>query len=847
MSAAKRPLSLRSFNRDERRVFRAPLDRPKKVAGVAAVLASGVGAVAVAENATTTLPPVKVDAPSEKPRPLAAPKAKPVAIAAAKPRRAHAPSQHATHVARGGASGPASASTSTLAGAGGEGTGAAATGPVGPADGDPYADPAAPYKANRVASLKFTEPILNTPRTITVLTQEVLQDKNATSLREIARSTAGVTLGTGEGGNAFGDRFFIRGFDARNDVFVDGIRDPAVSVRETFYAEQVEILRGPGSTFAGRGTAGGAVNIVTKQATDRGDFYDGVVQGSPSDGTKRVTLDVNKVINPVLAVRLNGLFQDANVAGRGYVVDDRNGVAGSVVFKPFDNFKLSAEYNHVRLSGLPDFGVPYNRITNRPFTEGVIPRASYFGLVNRDFQRAGQDFGTLTAEYRVNDAVLLTNKTRQERAVLNYVGTLAESPTITPNIIGSTVSLNPQSRYQVANVTANQTEGLLKFDTGPVKHAVVPGVEISREFVTRDTYSGLNSEGSAGGFSGSGSLTANLFLPPNELPVLIQPYRSLNPTYIGVDTKSGYLIETANYQDVVLVNGGVRYDDYHITSRSASTWAENNSGLINYNGGLVLKPLPYASLYAAYATSANPVGAELDGSAANYGGLNAADQIFPPQYNRASEIGTKWELFDRRLLATAALFKTTVSGAREVIGGVTTAEAAYRIQGLDLEAAGKVTDKWSLIGGLVLMDSRVTKSYAPTNVGLQLANIAHQSFSLLSKYELTDMIEVGGQAVYASRIYGGSNLAANGATSLNASGLPAPTKANPFINVPTELPSHWRFDVFAEAKVGPNITMKLFVANLFDRTYYDAFYQSAAPFALIAPGRSVTIEARMRF
>ena len=254
-----------------------------------------------------------------------------------------------------------------------------------------------------------------------------------------------------------------------------------------------------------------------------------------------------------------------------------------------------------------------------------------------------------------------------------------------------------------------------------------------------------------------------------------------------------------------------------------------------------------ASYAIAYATSANPVGAELDGSAANYGGLNAAAQIFAPQRNRAEEIGTKWELFDRHLLATAALFRTDVSGAREVNSGVTTGNAAYYVQGVDLEVAGKITDKWSVIGGLVLMNSKVTQSYAPTNVGLQLANIAHQSFSLLSKYEIGDLLEVGGQAIYASKIYGGNNLVANGGTAFNAFGLPAPTTANPFINVPTVLPSHWRFDAFAEMKVGPNFTMKLSVVNIFNRTYYDAFYQSAAPFVLIAPARTVLLEARARF
>src|ERR1700757_4458193 len=127
-------------------------------------------------------------------------------------------------------------------------------------------------------------------------------------------NTAGVTLGTGEGGNAFGDRFFIRGFDTRNDIFIDSVRDSGVSVRENFFTEQVEILRGPGSSFAGRGTAGGAINIVTKQATTEKSFYNEDTTFG-TDRTKRVTLDVNQVISPTWAVRAGGLFQDANVAG----------------------------------------------------------------------------------------------------------------------------------------------------------------------------------------------------------------------------------------------------------------------------------------------------------------------------------------------------------------------------------------------------------------------------------------------------------------------------------------------------------------------------------------------------
>jgi catecholate siderophore receptor len=826
MSGVKAPISLRALSALPSLV---KIDGASpKALGVAVMLASGVGALA-----QTMLPAVKVDAPQQKEHP-AAPPAKPKAVVSARQHAAHRAPSHATAAPRaGGASRSAVATSAQASGGAGDATRAVAAG------ANPYADAAAPYKVDRLSSNKFTEQLLNTPRTVTALTKETLRDKGATSLREIARSTAGVTLGTGEGGNAFGDRFFIRGFDARNDVFVDGIRDPAVSVRENFYTEQVEILRGPGSTFAGRGTAGGAVNIVTKQADDK-DFVEFVAAGSPSDQTKRLTLDANKAISPILAVRVNALFQDANVAGRSYVTDDRHGVSASVLFKPLDNLKLTANYTHVDLRGLPDFGVAYNRVANRPVTEGLVSRNTYYGFVNRDFQKAQQDFGTYAAEYRVNEALLLNAKIRHERAVLNYVGTLAESP----NISAGTVRLNPQSRYQVANVLAGQTDATLKFDLGPFKHSAVFGAEISHEYVTRDTYAGLASELSAGG---NPSVTGSLYAPPNELPYSQQPYLNNNPTRINVDTKSVYLIETANYQDFVLLNGGVRFDDYHIGSFASTAVVGNHSSLVNYNFGAVVKPLPYASVYAAYATSANPVGAELDGSAPNYGGLNAAAQVFGPQYNRSVEVGTKWELFDRHLLATGALFQTDVSSAREVTGGVTTAVAAYRIQGVDLEVAGNITDKWSVIGGLVLMDSRIERSFAPTNVGLKLANVAHESFSLLSKYQITDAIELGGQAVYASKIYGGGNLVANGGASFNAAGWPSPTAANPFVNVPTVLPSHWRFDAFAEAKVGPNVTLKLSVMNIFNRTYYDAFYQSASPFVQVAPGRAATLEARVKF
>jgi catecholate siderophore receptor len=286
-------------------------------------------------------------------------------------------------------------------------------------------------------------------------------------------------------------------------------------------------------------------------------------------------------------------------------------------------------------------------------------------------------------------------------------------------------------------------------------------------------------------------------------------------------------------------------------------------GLPNFNLGITYKPLPNGSIYAAYATSSDPVGSEFDGTSTAYGGLapilngNPA-QIFGPEKNKAAEVGTKWELFNRHLLVTGALFQTTKDNAREAYNvtgtanqnanclypaGVTgsisciTAGAAYYVRGIDLGVTGKITDKWSGFGGLTLMESQVTKSNVPTvnmpqpllyttDVGLPLANIAHQSFSMLSKYQLTDVWELGGQAVYRSKVYGGTLLAANEGTSI---------------------PAYWRFDAFAEAKINKHWKAKLFVNNIFNKLYYDALYQSGTPFVLEAPGRAAYLVVSARY
>lgn len=806
MGQVQTPRSLRAIARVTIADGKLEVSSGGKVSALAGLIA--VASFSGAEAQPSTLPPVSVDAPVTRAKPSTAKPARDQVRARNALRRAAAQRQQAAQQA---------AVAYPNAGA------------LAAPDANPYADAAAPYKVDRVqASGKFPEPLLNTPKTITVMSKEVLEDKHVTALKEIGRSTAGVTLGSGEGGNAFGDRFFIRGFDARNDVFIDGIRDPAVSIRENFFTEQIEILRGPASAYAGRGTAGGAINIVTKQAGDKN--FQRMDTEFGTDREKRVTIDVNQVVSPTFSVRTGGLFQDAEVAGRNFVTDDRWGAFLSTKWKPIEDLKITTNYVHTDLSGYPDFGVPYYKQGNVPVTSAGIPRQTWYGFLNRDFQAARQDFGTATAEYNVNEAVTLSSKVRGEHSTLNYIGTLPQGPnTTSPNPLLWTTTASAQSRLQNVDAWANQNDATFKLDTGGIKHTAVVGTEFSNEDISIDRYAGLTSELFGGGSTSNGAISGvNLASPQyTSIPFSIVPSLSGNPTRYGVNTNSVYVMDTANWRDILIVNGGIRYDGYAMSSSTNTAALKLNADLVNYNVGVVYKPMSIGSIYAAYATSANPFGSELDATGTDYGGVPANTAILlGPERNKGAEVGTKWELFQRHLLLTGALFQTTKDNARETnAANILTSGAAYRIQGIDIEAEGKITDRWSVFGGIVLMQSKVTQSNIASNLGLQLANIAHESFSLLSKYKLDDGWEIGGQAVYRSKVYGGTFAA----------------------NTGNELPSYWRFDAFVEKQIDKNWKMKLYAQNLTNKLYYDTLYRSAVPFVAVAPGRAFYLVTTAKF
>ena len=700
---------------------------------------------------------------------------------------------------------------------------AAASRAPGAGGSNPNAEPGAPYKINTSASSKLTKPLAEQPRTIVAIPKEVMEDKAATSFRELVRTTAGITLGSGEGGNPFGDRVFIRGFDARNDVFVDGQRDSGIAVRENFASEQVEILKGPASTVAGRGTAGGAVNIETKKPFFA-DHYEATTTVG-TDMTRRVEVDVNKKVDDAFAVRATGMWQNAEVAGRDHGRDNRWGGLLAATWRPNENFKTTIDWFHLDIDQLPDYGVPmYN---NRPMTEYGLPRGTYFGLAARDYLHYKQDIVSAKTEIALGDDAKLTNRVRLGRS--DYDMLLAKPGAATYNAGTGLYSGRSSTTAHLRQNRSAATSTDIEFhgETFGMKHTFVAGFELMREDMRVGSKTcSIGSTGATTTCTPADGVTywsyADIFnFDFSSLTPASTYTTSPTATDVGIDTKSLYLLDSIDLTDRLKLDLGARIDDFTVERTGGIS---RHDTLVNWNAALTWKFWRDANVYAAYGTSANPIGSELDVTNAAYGGIDAATSALAPELNKSWEIGTKWQLFDRKLLASAALFRTEKENARERVGNTWSDQGAYRVQGIELNLAGNITDRWSVFGGAVFMDSEVTRSPTAANVGKRLGRNAHETFNLLSKYRLADEITVGGGATYKSRVYGGT-----------------------LAEAAWSVPGGWRFDAMAEWHLRKNVTLRANVNNLFDKVLYETPYENAAQYAHIQPGRVAYLSLNVKY
>ncbi|QID18830.1 TonB-dependent siderophore receptor [Nitrogeniibacter mangrovi] len=715
-------------------------------------------------------------------------------------------------------------------------------------DPNPDAEPGAPYKARTSGDERHVKPIAETPQTITVLTGQQMQDTGRSDLRDILRAQPGITLGTGENGNAFGDRYIIRGQEARSDVFVDGLRDPGMTVRESFAVEQLEITKGPSSTFAGRGATGGAINAITKQATtDVG--FNKLSAGIGTDDYRRLTADSNVVINDMSAVRINLLHAYQEVPDRGPADRERNGVALSYNLRPTDTLDLTADYYHLDSDDRPDLGSWLD--DQRKPTKHIPVYAQ-----EQDFLESEIDTYTLRARYYIDGDTRVTNLTRYGTTTNGYVATGARATTTDPtdpNGVYDTVSLSTHQGWQEVEYFANQTNLYLDRELGEQFHQFIFSLEYTDHSVLNGQYDVTNATNCiTAGRSGPRASTCIVDPSGNTIDginsVLNRQISKGDPDIDwNVKTISLAAMDTVDLTDEWTLFAGLRYDrfDYRnvVTDRNGVTteW-KLDDGLWNGHLGLTWQFRPDANVYLTYSTASDFNGGESDVSSCDYGGicvpstgpsgtLSTAERqaLFAqskPELSENIELGTKWNVNRGKLLLTAAFFQVTKSDVMEIVGGASYTDIGaintgkYRVRGVEFGLAGNLTERLSAQAGLAIMNAKWLKSQDDTRVGAGLTNFPETSASVLLSYAVTPVFTVGGNVTYQGRKYSG-------------------TPESPE-QLSVKVPDYTVLDLFAAYRFNRNLSARLNIGNVTDETYYLSAYRSGA-FMYLGDARSARL------
>lgn len=694
-----------------------------------------------------------------------------------------------------------------------------------------------PYGAE-VVSRKFTAPLIDTPKSVSIIPAELVEEQGATSLVEALRNVPGVTFNAGEGGIPAGDNLKIRGFDAGADVFIDGVRDAGTQTRDVFALEQIEVTKGPGSAYSGRGAAGGSVNLVTKKPGTE-NFYRTTLGGG-TDEYLRATLDANHRLTDSAALRLNLLGHQGDVPGRDAVSIEHWGVAPSLALGLGRPTRVNLDYYYYRTDDIPDYSIPYGRNADNTAPEGPpvdVDRNNFYGLVNRDFQETGADIATLEVIHEFSDSLSLRNITRYGETSNEYIVTNPDDGR--GNVPNGAVLRNTKSRNSETTTRANVTDLSARFETGGIAHALVAGFEISNERMHNRNYvvetlfganandDFLNSCSAPGAIGAASSYNCTTLENPNPHDPWVGTIApSDSATIAETDTWSVFAFDTVELDERWSLNLGLRYDDYRTEQLSgpdaAPVRVTNEADFWNHQLGIVYKPVENGSVYLSTGTSSTPSGNTLGDGTENIGENNAD---LEPERSRNYELGTKWELAQGRLGITSALFRAEKTNARVAVepgrGGRQQTIGEQEVDGFEIGVFGAVTESWQVHASYTRLDSEIVDDGPiDANEGNEFPNTPRHSANLWTTWQVGDALSFGVGATYVDTRYG-----------------------NPENTV--WAPSYTVYDVMAAYRAGQHLLLRLNVDNVTDEVYYVRPYR--AHYAALGPARSAVLTATFEF
>jgi catecholate siderophore receptor len=698
-----------------------------------------------------------------------------------------------------------------------------------------------------VALQKFTEPLLDTPQTVVAIPSFVLEEEGVSTLRDTLRNVPGISLAAGEAG-AQGDNLTVRGFTARNDIFLDGIRDFGSYYRDAFNDEQVEVLEGPSGVQFGRGSTGGVVNQESKVPQLRKLLN--VETQFGTDATRRISADLNQPLPELslgAAFRLNLFGVEGGVAERDQAQVRRYGVAPSLSFGLNAKTRATLSYVHLNESDTPDYGLPwfFNRLAPG------VHRSSYFGFADSNFLRTHDDIVTAHLDHDVSPAMNVHTIARFANYPRNAQIT---EPQICSNAsvsvpVGGTVTALPASaintalscaynpasdpasilvnrnQIQIQSVEGDlwdQTDITAHFRTLGLRHALTAGIEggqeISNPRKTSYTFNKINSVPSA-----------NL-LNPNERQNFGGTGYLASIAHAKSDSVGLYFVDTLHLSKLFELSGGVRWDRFDTvfnlyqptppagaTLTAAVRPSEQVVSQPTYRAAIVYKPSVHGSVYFDYGNSFNPSAETLS--------LSTSSAILPPEENETYEVGAKWSFLNDHLMSEGAIFRTTKDNAREtdptnsnniVLAG------NQLVEGAQVSLVARLPQGLDLVAGYAYLDSSVIYSRLyPTSIGYPLANVPKQTFNAFVTHRLPARFNAGFGSNYVASRQASSTVPYVPLTFSAPYQRYGQTRYTVLSTGMKQVPGYWVFNAMLNRPVTEKLNFQVNVNNLLNRFYID--------------------------
>ncbi len=663
---------------------------------------------------------------------------------------------------------------------------------------------------------KLTSSLVNTPQTMIEVSKQLLQDQNATTMRDALRNVPGVSLAAGEGGQQ-GDNLSIRGFNAQDDFYLDGMLDFGSYYRDPFNLEQLEVLEGPNSVLFGRGSTGGVVNQVSKQPQLTPVSEAEVSLGT--DGLYRVTADLGRPIEgvPNAAFRLNVMANTNGVPGRDAAHNRRLGVAPELAFGIGTPTRLTIDYYHLQSNDTPDYGIPWINGSPAP-----VAHDTFYGYPDKDYFRTNVNIATIKFEHDFSDNFTVTNQFRygnyqralrvvEPQILAQGAGTDVLNPSIPLSSV--VVSRSAISLKSTETLLDDQFYGTWSFGSGFVHNTLVGGAEVSRQGSDPTRYSYTKT-------------TTSLFNPA-PIPFTLSPLTT-TVTKTVVNDVAPFAVDTLSLGRYVDLIGGWRWDSYSSKFRAISptvSTIDRDDDLPSWRGAIVVKPTDNGSIYFDYGTSFDPSAEGLS--------LSVATASVAPESTTIYELGTKWNLLHNALSLTGSVYQLEMANVRESNPADPTTDILagnYRIRGYQVSISGNVTPRWNVFGGFDYNDGIVVSSPNKLEVGHAPANAPKDMLSVFTTYQLP--MPAG---LHDLQIGGGANWVSSRAASS------APLAGATFIE---RAPGYVTAQLMAKYPINKHLNAQVNIQNVTNTYYYDELH----PYhVILGPSRSATFELAASF